>query len=195
MRLLFSGSLSLEKWFWEIWEILIYYWEKYILLFSEIWFDYFEKCDFTVLSFLHLTVFSDFDLTTLLDSFVNTEHFIHFSQWARSTLLNLITQRKKIQFPCRNPLLHRQHRHNDQSVIASYLAERIYIVVFGWHSNVEHLWCWHIWHIWSKSVVGRFRYWYTVRHNTFVGFTFSIFIENIANSWNFLLKVNVFFCL
>ena len=37
-------------------------------------------------------------LTTLVDYFVNTEHFIHFSHWA-STLFNLITQGKKIQFP------------------------------------------------------------------------------------------------
>ena len=57
--------------------------------------------------------FSDFDLSTLLDSFVNTDHFIHFPPWAASTFRNLITQRKKIQFPCRNLLFyHRQHHHN-----------------------------------------------------------------------------------
>ena len=131
---------------------------------------------------IHWTVFSDFELTTLLDCFVNTEHFIHFSHWAL-TLFNLITQRKKIQFPCRNLLFHRQHRHNYQSVIlfvsifCSFLAEQIYVAMFGWHSNVEHLWCWHIW---SKSVAGRFRYWYTVRHNTFAGFKFSIFMKKLS---------------
>ena len=127
---------------------------------------------------MYLTGFIGFDLTTLLDYFVNTEHFIHFSHWA-STLFNLITQGKKIQFPlCRNPLLQRPHHHNYQILfvsIFSHFAERIYITMFWWYSNVEHLWCWHIW---SKSVVSRFRYWYTVRHNTSAGFAFSIFIQN-----------------
>ena len=71
---------------------------------------------------------------------------------------------------------HRQHHHNYQSVILFvwiflYFPKLIYATMFGWYSNVEHLWNWHIW---SKSVVGRFRYWYTVGHNTFSVFVFSI---------------------
>ena len=43
---------------------------------------------------------------------------------------------------------------------------------FWWYSNVEHLWCWHIW---SKFVVGRFRYWYRVWHNILAEFAFCHF--------------------
>ena len=83
----------------------------------------------------HWIIFSDFDFTTLLGCFVNTEHFIHFSHWA-STLFNLITWGKKIQFPCRNPLFHRQHHHNYQSVI-------LLVSIFSVFTRTDL--CHHVW--------------------------------------------------